>query len=309
MGGRADWDRIIGRTILGPRLAASYLPFSDDRTKISAGWGIYYRPINLALWSEGLDQERTDTFYNSTGTTSATTQFVLPSGGLRQTAFNTTSLEWEQKLGSNTFTGVALLRRVETHGFAYQDSQPAPVWGMLQFQDNRSDRYSSAEIWVRRVFRNKAEIYGDYTRSSARSNQALDYSLLTPYFVPQAPGRLLWDTPDRLIAWGKTPLPLWGLFLSGRAEYRTGYPFDNVNEQQQLVSAPGEYRYPNYVDLDVGLEKRFHFHGQEWALRVSSINATNHDNPNAVNTFIVPFAFAGGQRRAFTARLRLVGRK
>ncbi len=309
IGGRADWDKIIGKTILGPRLAASFLPFSDNRTKISAGWGIYYRPINMALWSEGLDQQRTDTFYSSTGTTSATTQFVLPSGGLRQTGFNTTSLEWEQKLGSNTFTGVALLRRVEAHGFAYQDSQPAPLWGSLLFQDNRSDRYSSAEIWVRRVFRNKAEIYGDYTRSSARSNQALDYSLLSPYFVPQAPGRLLWDAPDRLIAWGKTPLPLWGLFLSARMEYRTGYPFDNVNEQQQLVSAPGEFRYPNYFDLDVGLEKRFHFRGQEWALRVSSINATNHDNPNAVNTFIVPFAFAGGQRRAFTARLRLVGRK
>ena len=309
IGGRADWDKIIGKTILGPRLAASFLPFSDSRTKISAGWGIYYRPINMALWSEGLDQERADTFYNPTGTTSATTQFVLPSGGLRQTGFNTTSLEWEQKLGSNTFTGVALLRRVETHGFAYQETQPPPLWGQLVFQDNRSDRYGSAEIWVRRVFRNKAEIYGDYTRSSARSNQALDYSLLTPYFVPQAPGRLLWDTPDRLIGWGKTPLPIWGLFLSARTEYRTGYPFDAVNEQQQLVSAPGEFRYPNYFDLDVGLEKRFHFRGQEWALRVSSINATNHDNPNAVNTFIVPYAFAGGQRRAFTARLRLVGRK
>jgi len=309
IGGRADWDKIIGKTILGPRLAASFLPFSDSRTKISAGWGIYYRPINMALWSEGLDQERADTFYNPTGTTSATTQFVLPSGGLRQTGFNTTSLEWEQKLGSNTFTGVALLRRVETHGFAYQETQPPPLWGQLVFQDNRSDRYGSAEIWVRRVFRNKAEIYGDYTRSSARSNQALDYSLLTPYFVPQAPGRLLWDTPDRLIGWGKTPLPIWGLFLSARTEYRTGYPFDAVNEQQQLASAPGEFRYPNYFDLDVGLEKRFHFRGQEWALRVSSINATNHDNPNAVNTFIVPYAFAGGQRRAFTARLRLVGRK
>jgi hypothetical protein len=313
IGGRADWDKIIGKTILGPRLAASFLPFSDDRTKISAGWGIYYRPINMALWSAGLDQERVDTLYDSTGTTPilgpATTRFVLPSGGLRQTGFNTTSIEWEQRLGSNTFTGVALLRRVESDGFTYQDIQPAPLGGVFLFGDMRSDRYSSAEIWVRRVFRNKAEIYGDYTRSSARSNQAVDYSLLTPYFVPQAPGRLLWDTPDRLIAWGKTPLPLWRLFLSARMEYRTGYPFDAVNEQQQLVSAPGEFRYPNYFDLDVGLEKRFHFRGQEWALRVSSINATNHDNPNAVNTFIVPFAFAGGQRRAFTARLRLVGRK
>jgi len=311
-GVRADWDQIVGKTILGPRLAANFLPFPDNRTKFSLGWGIYYRPINMALWSEWLDQERVDTLYDPTGKISygpATTRFLPPAGGLRQTGFNTTSAEWEQKLSSSTFAGIILLRRVESHGFTYQDTEPAELGGKFQFEDGRSEGYNSAEVWARHIFRNKAEIYGDYTRSSARSNEALDYSLLSPYFVPQAPGRLLWDTPNRLITWGKFPLPLWALFLSWRVEYRSGYPFDNVDEVQQLLGTPGEYRFPDYFDLDVGLEKRFHFRGQEWALRVSSINATNHDNPNAVDTVVTPFAFAGGQRRAFTARLRLVGRK
>jgi len=307
IGGRADWDHIVGKTIFGPRLVANFLPFSDDRTKISAGWGIYYRPINMALWGEWLDQERTD----QPGSMSPAfiTRFLPPSGGLHQTGFNTTSAEWEQKLGSNTLMGVTLLRRVEDHGFAYQDIQPAPLGGAFLLQNNRSDRYSSAEVWARRAFRNKAEIYGDYTRSRAGSNEALDYSLLGPYFVPQAQGPLLWDTPNRLIAWGKTTTPVWGLFLSCRVEYRSGYPFDDVNQLQQLVGTPGQFHFPKYFELDVGIEKRFHFHGKEWALRASAINASNHDNPNAVNTFLSPFAFAGGQRRAFTGRLRLVGSK
>jgi hypothetical protein len=298
--------------VLGPRLAANLLPFRDDRTKISVGWGTYYRPINMALWGAGLDQERSDTLYDQTGTTPLgvfTTRFLLPSGGLRQTRFNTTSVEWEQKLGSNTFTGVTLLRRVQGDGFAYEDIQPAPLGGVFLFQDHRSDRYRSAEVWVRRVFKNKAEIYGDYTRSSARSNEALDYSLISPYFVPQAPGPLLWDAPNRLISWGKTPVPLWGLFVTYRVEYRSGFPFNDLNEQQQLVGTPGRFRFPSYFELDVGLEKRFRFRGKEWALRVSAINASNYDNPNVVNTTVSPFAFAGGQRRALTARLRLVGRK
>jgi hypothetical protein len=313
IGGRADWDTLVGNTVLGPRLAANLLPFRDDRTKISVGWGIYYRPINMALWGEGLDQEREDTLYDQTGTTplgpAFITQFLLPPGGLRQPRFNTSSVEWEQKFGSNTFAGVTLLRRVESDGFAYEDIQPAPLGGVFLFQDHRSDRYRSAEVWARRVFKNKAEIYADYTRSSARSNEALDYSLISPYFVPQAPGPLLWDAPNRLISWGKTPVPLWGLFFTCRAEYRSGYPFNNVNEQQQLVGAPGQYRFPNYFELDVGLEKRFRFHGQVWAFRGSAINATNHDNPNVVNTLLYPFAFAGGQHRALTGRLRWVGRK
>jgi hypothetical protein len=313
IGGRADWDTLVENTVLGPRLAANLLPFRDDRTKVSVGWGIYYRPINMALWGAGLDQEREDTLYDPTGKTPvfgpAITQFVLPSGGLRQPRFNTTSAEWEQKLGSNTFAGVTLLRRVEADGFTYQDIQPAPLGGVFLFQDHRSDRYRSAEVWVRRVFKNKAEIYGDYTRSSARSNEALDYSLLDPCFVPQAPGPLLWDAPHRFISWGKTPVPLWGLFLSYRVEYRTGYPFNDENEEGQVLGTPGEFRFPNYLDLDVGLEKRFGFRGQVWALRVSAINVTDHNNPNVVNTAVSPFIFAGGQGRALTARLRLVTRK
>jgi hypothetical protein len=312
IGGRADWDSLVGNTVLGPRLAANLLPFRDDRTKISVGWGIYYRPINMALWGEGLDQERSDTLYDQTGTTSLgafTTRFLLPSSGLQQPRFNTSSVEWEQKLGSSTFTGVTLLRRVEGDGFAYEDIQPGPVGGVFLFQGHRSDRYRSGEVWARRVFKNKAEIYGDYIRSSARGNQALDYSLTSPYFVPQAPGPLLWDAPNRFISWGRSPVPLWGLFLTYRVEYRSGFPFNDVNEQQQLIGTPGQFRFPNYFDLDVGLEKRFRFHGQTWALRASAINATNHNNPNAVNTLVSPFAFAGGQRRAFTGRLRLVGRK
>jgi hypothetical protein len=315
IGGRADWDTLVGKTVLGPRLAANLLPFRDDRTKISVGWGTYYRPMNMALWGAGLDQERSDTLYDQTGTTSLgtfVTQFLLPSSGLQQPRFNTASVEWEQKFGSNTYAGVILLRRVEGDGFAYEDIQPAPpggLGGVFRFQDHRSDRYRSGEVWARRVFRNKAEIYGDYTRSSARSNEALDYSLITPYFVPQAPGPLLWDAPNRLISWGKTPVPLWGLFLTYRVEYRSGFPFNDLNEQQQLVGTPGQFRFPNYFDLDVGLEKRFGFHGQVWAFRVSSINAANHDNPNAVNTVVSPFAFAGGQHRALTGRLRWVGKK
>jgi hypothetical protein len=313
LGTRVDWDHLVGNPVLGPRLAANILPFRDERTKISAGWGSYYRPINMALWGAGLDQERTDVLYDQTGTvpigSSLTTQFELPSGGIHQTRFHTTSLEWEQKFRSNTYAGITLLSRLEGHGFTYQDIQPASLGGVFQFQDQRRDRYRAAEVWLRRVFKNKAEVYGDFTRSRARSNEALDYSINTPYFAPQAPGLLLWDTPSRFISWGKSPLPIWGLFASYRAEIRSGYPFDDVNELQQLVGAPARFRFPNYFDLDVGLEKRFHFHGQVWAFRVSGINATNHDNFNVVNTAVTPFAFSGGQRRAITGRLRLVGRK
>jgi len=66
------------------------------------------------------------------------------------------------------------------------------------------------------------------------------------------------------------------------------------------------------LSLNLGIEKRFRFRGYEWAARLAAVNVTGHANPNAViNNVDAPnfLRFAGGQGRAVTARLRLVGRK
>jgi hypothetical protein len=120
---------------------------------------------------------------------------------------------------------------------------------------------------------------------------------------------LLWDTPQRVVSSGWTPIPIWGLLLSGFFEYHTGFPFSVLNEQQQLVGAPNRMRFPNYFSLNLGLEKRFRFQGHEWAVRVTGVNITRHNNPNSVvNNIDAPnyLTYAGGQQRAFTVRLRLV---
>ena len=56
---------------------------------------------------------------------------------------------------------------------------------------------------------------------------------------------MLWDSPNRVVATGWTPIPIWQLFLSGFFEYHTGFPFSSINEQQQLVGAPNSFRFPD----------------------------------------------------------------
>ncbi|MGH9608259.1 MAG: hypothetical protein ACRD34_01160 [Bryobacteraceae bacterium] len=82
-----------------------------------------------------------------------------------------------------------------------------------------------------------------------------------------------------------------------------------MNQLGQLEGQPGAQRFLAYRSLDIGIEKRFPFHGRIWAVRLSVINATDHFNPNIVNTNLTPFLFASGQGRAFAARVLLVGRK
>jgi hypothetical protein len=201
--------------------------------------------------------------------------------------------------------GASFLLRESRDGFAWV-SQPA---GTLLLENGRQDRYVSGEVWVRHAFGDKAQIELNYVRSRATSTQVLDPTLVSLILAPQQGGPLLWDAPNRVVSSGWTPIPFWGLLLSGFLDYHTGFPFSELNEQQQLVGAPNNLRFPNYFNLNLGLEKRFPFHGHEWAVRITAINITGHNNPDSVvNNVDAPnyLTYAGGQRRAFTIRLRLV---
>ena len=311
---RSDGDQIIHRALVEPRIAANILPFRDDRAKLALAWGIYYQPVELAVLGQGLDQQQTDVFFDNSGKSpvSLASSFVLPTGGLKQPRFYTTSVEWIQKFGANSLASVHFSRRIERFGLAYEKLQPAQPGGLFLLQNNRHDRYRSVEFSLRHSFGRKAELFGSFTRSRASSNEVHDYSLGELILSPQASGRVSWDAPNRFLSWGWAPAPIWGLLISYFFEYRTGFPFSVINQQQQLVGPPNRLRFPDYLSLNLGIEKRFRFRGYEWAARLAAVNVTGHANSNAViNNVDAPnfLRFAGGQGRAVTARLRLVGRK
>ncbi len=322
---RTDWDRFTQSAMAGPRLSANVLPFGDDTSKISVGWGIYNAPLNLSLIGQALDQQQIDTFYNSAGNVVApspvVSQFVLPTHGLQQPRFTTTSAGWQQKLLHNTLLGLQLLARNSSHGFVYVDQQPAQPGGIFLLQSSRKDRYRSATVSLRHVFSEEMEIYGAYTRSIAHSNEVLNPALGSIFYVAQQPGPVVWDAPNRFVTWGWAPTHIWAISLSYFFEYRTGYPFSVVNLDQQLVGLPNSSRFPDYTSLNLGLEKKFGFRGYLWGVRVEAVNVLNRQDPNTVvNNINAPActstltqgcfgAFSGGQGRAFTLRVRFIGRK
>jgi carboxypeptidase family protein len=322
---RTDWDRFIQSAMAEPRVSGNVLPFGDDRAKFSLGWGIFNAPLNLALIGQVFDQQQVDTFYNSAGAvvppSPVVSQFVLPSGGLQQPRFATTSAGWQEKFGRRTLVSLDLLARNGSHGFVFVDQQPSQPGGILLLQDHRQDRYRSATFSVRHVFSENTEVYGAYTRSRAHSNEVLNPSLGSIFYAAQQPGPVAWDAPNRLLLWGWFPTHIWSTQLSGFFEYRTGYPFSVVNLQQQLVGSPNSLRFPAYASLNLGLERKFAFRGYLWAARVEAVNILGRQNPDSVvNNIDAPActsavrsgcfgAFAGGQGRATTLRVRFVGRK
>jgi hypothetical protein len=299
----------------------NWVPAEDGRMKFTLAWGKHYQPPNLSVFGLANDQERVDQFYNPPPTPCVfpvpcpapvpagapiVTSFSAPLSELQEPRSYNTTAEWQEEFLKNTFVGVSFLLRESRDGFAWETG---PSGGKLVLTNNRQDRYVAGEMWIRRAFGENAQIEVDYTRSRASSNEVLDPSLTTLILAAQQPGPLSWDAPHRVVSSGWTPIPIWGLLLSGFLEYHTGFPFSVVDDRLQLVGAPDRLRFPNYFSLNLGLEKRFQFRGHEWAVRISGVNITRHKNPDlVVNNESAPnfLTFAGGQRRAFTLRLRLV---
>src|SRR5260370_35513594 len=147
---RTDWDRFTQSAMAEPRASANFLPFADDRAKLSLGWGIYNAPLNLSAIGQAFDQQQLDSFYDPTGTVivlgPVTTQFMLPPSGLRQPRFIISSAGWQQKLAHNTLVALELLARNGYHGFAFVDQQPAQPGGIFLLQDHRKDPYRPAPL-------------------------------------------------------------------------------------------------------------------------------------------------------------------
>ena len=120
-----------------------------------------------------------------------------------------------------------------------------------------------------------------------------------------------WDTPNRLISWGWSPV--WkGFSLMYSLEWRDGFPFSVVNRDQLLVEPPNSRRFPAFFSSNVHAEKRVHAFGNLFAIRAGFNNITNHRNATIViNNIDSPafMSFSGIQGRAFTARIRFLGRK
>lgn len=309
---RYDWDQIVRRSLLSPRLAATYVFDHAGRTKISAGWGIFYDATSLLLVARPFVGTRQDFFFNSDGTLiSVPTTFSADLGQLQEPRFMNWSLSLERKLPAEVFLKVEYLRKRGIHGFVYDTPSNSPLSGNYFLRNTREDHYDALQVTGRHTFRKTYLILVSYTRSRARSNQVLDFNVDSPIFGSQLPGPYPWDSPNRLLSWGMVPL-IRGFDLAWSTEARSGFPFNVVNDQLQLIPPAGSHRFPTYFTLNLFLEKRFHVFKRYWAVRGGFDNVTNHKNPFYVNNDIDSpqfLQFGAFGHRAFTARVRLLGRK
>ena len=212
-GGRLDWDDIVHKMQLSPRLSAAYAPKWMGGTKVSAGVGMFHDALNLGILGRQ-DQVSVSTLYDANGQLTRApveTSFQVDTRNLRVPSYRILSASVERKLPFEFYGKASYISRVGENGFTFAPIAllapgQVPVGGAYQLRNWRNDRYDALELTMRRTFGGKFEWVGGYTRSSARTDAAINYSLENPIFARQEPGRLPWDAPNRFLTWGWAPV-------------------------------------------------------------------------------------------------------
>jgi hypothetical protein len=327
---RLEWNEIVRDLEIAPRFAVAWAPGWLRATKFSAGWGVYHDAISLETVTRQQDQTSLSTFYLPNGVVQGPvpTSFLAEDRLLKTPRFRIVSWGFERKLPHDFYLKAGYSHRTGDRGFTFWPTIPLTRGAFYQGEvflltNARQDRYDAFDLSLRHTFAGKFEWFAGYTRSSARSSAAVEYSLENPIFGPQGPGPYPWDTPNRFHTWGWAPLPerllparLRFLVRNTTAqylvEYRTGFPFSIVDEEGFLVSAPNSVRFPHYFNINLHFERQFRALHYLWAWRFGLNNLTASLNPNVVNNVEgTPqfLTFGGGQARAFSVRLRFLGRK
>ena len=326
---RADWDQVVRDVLWSPRVSAAWAPGPGRDLKLAAGYGVFYDPLTLGVLALHQDQVSFSTFFRPDGVSAGApveTAFFADERSLHVPRYRTASFSAERKLPFELFARAAYTRRTGSAGFTLVNEQsglPATeAGGYYMLRNWKHDRYRAMELSLRRTF-GRFEWSAGYTRSTARTDAAVEYSLENPIFGPQGPGPVAWDAPHRFLMWGWLPIPRrmlpgWVAAIVRETdaaylvEYRTGFPFSVVSDEGLMVGPPNSRRLPGYFNINLHFERKFRALHYLWAWRFGFNNLTNNGNPNTVNNNVdspTYLAYGRGQARAFTVRLRLLGRK
>jgi hypothetical protein len=316
-GVRFDFDGIVRQNLISPRVAASYLVGHD--TKLSLGVGVFYDATNLSFISRPLEGPRVENFYGPDGSTIVQTtqvRFVSDPRTLQAPRFLNWSASFEQKLRHQIFLRAEYIRKRGEHEFVYVNPTPQNSLASnvdLVLSNNREDHYDAIQTSLRQTFKDNYFWMVAFTHSSARSNAVVGFSvdsIYDPIFLSQNAGPLPWDTPNRLLAYGFLP-GIKSFDFAYTVEWRTGFPFNVVNQQQQIVGAPDSRRFLAYFNFSPYVEKRFELFKVHWAVRGGFDNVTSHRNAQLVNNNIDSpdfLTFSQFDRRTFVGRIRFLGK-
>ena len=295
LGLRYDRDQIGQENKFAPRLGVVIAPADSDRTIIRGGIGLFYDKIPLNVGSFEQYQNLVVTTFSDNGIAVVDGPRVF-----RNTAPNDLenpySLAWnlqvDHQVSPRLLLRLGYEERSTRRDFVLEPvTDPAtPNEALLVLQNNGRSRYRELQAVARFRFQEGRNIYLSYVRSQARGNlndlNTYFGNQKHPVIRPDEYARQPYDAPNRLLFWGDFGLPF-DMVLTPVLDWRSGFPFSLLNEQQDFVGPRNEGgRFPQLVTLDLLVMKALTipFRGKKYKGRAgfTVFNITNHWNPRDV---------------------------
>ena len=253
LGVRFDRDSVTDSVNPAPRAGFILALTKDSKTLLKGGAGFFYDRVPLAIPAFPYLPSRTVTTLDPLGEVLRSTEYAnVITNGLRNPRSEVWNLEVDRQVTSDLLVRLGYQQRNTVREFFLDPIAYGPS-GNLSLSDRGSDFYREFQITGRyRIHR--STLNASYVRSRAFGvlNDFNQFFGNDPQAViqPNQRGRLNFDAPNRILAWGEIAAP-WKLTLAPVVDVHTGFPYSTLNQYREFVGPRNELRFPRFVSTDL----------------------------------------------------------
>jgi hypothetical protein len=253
LGLRFDRDSVTDSVNTAPRAGFILALTKDSKTLLKGGAGFFYDRVPLNIPAFPYLPDRTVSELNPAGGIISSIEYAnIISDGLRNPRSEVWNLEVDRQVTSDFLVRVAYQQRNTVYESFVNPVSAGPK-GTLGLSDHGSDFYKEFQVTGRyRIHR--STLNASYVRSRAYGdlNDFNQFFGNDPQAViqPNQRGRLNFDAPNRLLAWGEIAAP-WKLTFAPVLDTHTGFPYSTIDQHREFVGPRNALRFPRFVSTDL----------------------------------------------------------
>lgn len=282
LGLRFDQDSVTDSVNAAPRVGFVLGLTKDGRTVLKGGAGYFYDRVPLNIPSFRYLPDRTVTGLNPAGDAVSSTKYSnIIANGLENPRSEVWNAELDREITNDLLVRVGYQQRNTVHGY-FLNPMASGSTGSLSLSDQGSDFYKELQITGRYQIHHST-LNASYVHSRAYGdlNDFNQFFGNDPLAViqPNQRGRLSFDAPNRVLAWGEIAAP-WKLTVAPLLDVHSGFPYSTINQYREFVGPRNDQRFPAFVSTDIQVWREVHLPKTEKHVRVGfgAFNVFNQAN-------------------------------
>ena len=252
---------MTGRTDATPRVGAAVLLDDSGNTVLRGGIGVFYERTPLVAGAFDEFENALDTRYDTDGTTPlgpAVRYAHVTEPNLEVARSTAWDVAYDKRAEPTVALRLSVLGRQGSHELIV-DPVRTRTGAALVLSSTGESSYLQEEVNLHVTRGPRLDVSTSYVHSSAHQdlNNLIDFydAVLEPIIGSNAYAPAAADVPNRLFVHGRA-MPSGRWLVLGTFDWRSGLPYSIVNDALDFVGPRNEQRFPTYLRVDAGVERR-----------------------------------------------------